>query len=263
MEPGGAARCWKSPAPKLWCRYSHQSDTMWALPEGPRWTVSSSALPSAGVWGDCRHRCQEDQLRVHRWHITDAGLRGHAGYVTWQSGVHKGPHKSPSAIECVMRSPDVCWGVFLCLQVVCLTGRVNPSTEDPLSWPKTSWTSWVCLCFKETRHDLIGAAVWCKHLKQAVKFLRLVWRKNVRNERKHSRFNLISVLMFYRDTCGQNQALSVRLTRSHSNAHLLINTSPQCGTCGYTLTSLRVRAGLDRVDSHAVQVKHRIKSLED
>lgn len=63
--------------------------------------------------------------------------------------------------------------------------------------------------------------------------------------------------MFYRDTRGQNQALSVCLTRSHSSAHLLINTSPQCGTCGYTLTSLRVRAGLDRVDSHAVQVKER------
>lgn len=63
--------------------------------------------------------------------------------------------------------------------------------------------------------------------------------------------------MFYRDTRGQNQALSVCLTRSHSNAQLLINTSPQCGTCGYTLMSLRVRAGLDRVDSHAVQVKER------
>lgn len=34
----------------------------------------------------------------------------------------------------------------VCLQVVCLMGLENPSTEDQLSWPRTFWTSWVSFC---------------------------------------------------------------------------------------------------------------------
>lgn len=73
-------------APKGWLviyLFIYTGKTWKTEPHPPtiiRYSPLCSTLPPAGVWGNVRYWCQENQLWIHRGHPTDACVRGHARY---------------------------------------------------------------------------------------------------------------------------------------------------------------------------------------